>query len=140
MLHCIHECHQGIVKCRERERHSVWWPGLSAHEDIVYNNCPVCVKERVQRPEPLNLTKFPSCPWRGQTCLTMERMKGSKCLLIVDYFSGFIVIGGKHVGEVGKQAVQTIKHLLQKAEDPYKSLLAYRSNPLHNIDTAQQSC
>ena len=55
--------------------------------------------------------------------MTGKDRKGLKCLLVVDYFSGFIVIGGKHVGKWGSE---TIKHLLQKAEDPYKLC------PLHN--------
>ena len=188
MLHLIHEGHQGIVKCRERARHSVWWPGLSTQlEDLVYN-CPVCVKERVQRPEPLSPTKFPSRPWQ-KLGTDLFDWKGSKYLLVVDYFSRFVEISklsGETCGEVvrhmksifarhgvpeelmsdngpqfaasefsefamdygfhhqtssphfpqsngeAERAVQTIKHLLQKAEDPYKALLVYRSTPLHN--------
>ena len=31
-----------------------------------------------------------------------------------------------------ERAIQKIKHLLQKAEDPYKALLVYRSTSLHS--------
>ena len=37
VLDKIHEGHQGIVKCRERAKTSVWWPGLS-REVLIFSS------------------------------------------------------------------------------------------------------
>ena len=44
VLDKIHEGHQGIVKCRERVKTSVWWPGLSREVHDMVENCKVCAK------------------------------------------------------------------------------------------------
>ena len=64
VLDKIHEGHQGIVKCRERAKTSVWWPGLSREVQDMVENCKVCAKHRQQRAEPLMPTLFPERPWR----------------------------------------------------------------------------
>ena len=44
VLDKIHEGHQGIVKCRECAKTSVWWPGLSREVQDMVENCKVCAK------------------------------------------------------------------------------------------------
>ena len=36
--------HQGIVKCRNRARISVWWPGISKQLEQFIQKCPTCCK------------------------------------------------------------------------------------------------
>ena len=64
VLDKIHEGHQGIVKCRERAKTSVWWPCLSREVHDLVENCKVCAKYRQQRAEPLMPTPFPERPWQ----------------------------------------------------------------------------
>ena len=97
MLEHIHAGHQGIVKCRERARHSVWWPGLNTQLENMVFGCTVCQKERIQRPEPLHSRPFPELPWQKLGADLFE-WKGGKYLLMVDYFSRFIEIA-KLTGE-----------------------------------------
>ena len=88
-LDAIHSGHQGITKCRERGRHSVWWPGLSSQIDEIVSKCPVCAKEKHNRAEPLLCTQFPSYPW--QTVATdLFELHGRCYLLVIDYYSRFI--------------------------------------------------
>ena len=53
VLEKLHDAHQGITKCRERAKASVWWPGLSHQLEEVVKQCPTCIKERVNPAEPV---------------------------------------------------------------------------------------
>ncbi|KAL7865994.1 hypothetical protein SRHO_G00112410 [Serrasalmus rhombeus] len=184
----LHEGHQGVVKCRERARQSVWWPGLSQQLNELVLNCRACCQERLNHREPLISTPYLGKPW--QKCGADLFMLGSKTyLLVVDYMSRYVEIalltptrsndvihhlksifahhgicetlvtdngpqfsgaafsefaasyGFCHVTSSPKypqgnaeaeQAVQTVKGLLKKSNDPYLALLAYRATPLQN--------
>ena len=89
ILERLHSRHQGISKCRERARQSVWWPGLGRQLEEVVRNCTKCCKDRSQAPEPLIPSPFPTLPWQ-QIATDLFDWKGSKYLLIVDYYSRYI--------------------------------------------------
>ena len=91
MLDKLHAGHQGIVKCRERAKQSVWWPGLSRQLEELVKSCPDCCKDSVPRSEPLIPSKLPELPWQR---VGSDLFEFNKCtyLLIVDYFSRWIEI------------------------------------------------
>ena len=44
ILYKLHEGHQGITKCKERAKSSVWWPGSSCYIQDVVENCKICAR------------------------------------------------------------------------------------------------
>ncbi|KAI0240035.1 hypothetical protein LSAT2_009257, partial [Lamellibrachia satsuma] len=64
ILEKIHEGHQGITKCRERAKQSVWWPGLSKQIEDLVERCDRCAKERVNQAEPMIPSDVPERPWQ----------------------------------------------------------------------------
>ena len=42
MLRQIHKSHLGIVKCRQRAREVLFWPGISVEIEQMVTNCSVC--------------------------------------------------------------------------------------------------
>ena len=91
MLDRIHTGHQGISKCRERARQSLWWPGLSRQLEELVKNCSECRKFTNQRSEPLIPTALPDLPWQ-RVGTDLFELKGHSYLLIVDYYSRFIEV------------------------------------------------
>uniref|UniRef100_A0A1X7VY36 Integrase zinc-binding domain-containing protein n=1 Tax=Amphimedon queenslandica TaxID=400682 RepID=A0A1X7VY36_AMPQE len=47
-LQQIHAGHQGITKCRDRARQSVWWPGLSSQLQDVVSSHQICCQHYSQ--------------------------------------------------------------------------------------------
>ena len=91
VLDRIHEAHQGIVKCRERAKASVWWPGLSKQLEEVVNKCPTCIKERVNAAEPEIPSDLPDRPWQ-KVAADLFELKGQPYLLVTDYFSRYVEV------------------------------------------------
>ena len=91
LLNKIHCGHQGITKCRELARHSIWWPGLSKQMEELIQNCRECLKAQQQRPQPLNPTPLPALPWQ-KVASDLFEWNQSIYLLVVDYHSRYIEI------------------------------------------------
>ncbi len=92
VLACIHVGHQGLSKCRERARLSVWWPGISSDLKHKVNQCQLCqINKPTQRKEPLLVTNLHPGLWRHLGVYICEA-GGHHYLVVVDYYSRFIEI------------------------------------------------
>ena len=59
MLRQIHKSHLGIVKCRQRAREVLFWPGMSLDIEQMITNCSVCAEYAKKQPsEPLKPTNL----------------------------------------------------------------------------------
>ena len=91
VLDKLHDAHQGIAKCRERGKASVWWPGLSKQLEDLVNKCTTCIKERVNAPEPAIPSELPDRPWQ-KIAADLFELKGQPYLLVIDYFSRYVEV------------------------------------------------
>ena len=91
ILSRLHEAHQGIVKCRERARNTVWWLGINKQLEEVVRNCSKCAESRSDKAEPMMYSEFPNRPWEKVASDLFEHNKHFY-LLVVDYYSRYIEI------------------------------------------------
>ena len=96
MLDRIHTGHQGITKCRERARQSIWWPGLSKQLEEMVKCCTECCKVLTQRFEPLIPSCLPELPWQ-EVGTDLFEWKQNTYLLIVDYYSDEVIVHTKSI-------------------------------------------
>ena len=91
ILERLHTGHQGMTKCRQRAKQSVWWPGIRKAIDDKVSNCTICCKYQQQHPEPLMPSPLPSRPWE-KIGTDLFECKKVDYLLVVDYYSRYIEI------------------------------------------------
>ena len=107
ILDKIHSGHQGIRKCRERARESVWWPGLSRQIEDMVTTCPTCCKHRENHAEPLISTTLAERPWQ-KVGTDLFHHNGKNCIIAVDYYSRFFEIAPLN-GTIAENAINYLK-------------------------------
>ena len=106
VLDQINTGHQGITKCQQRARQSVWWPGISAYLQAHVENCQTCAWQRMQPVEPLITSAMPDLPWQKVAADFVEYDRKTY-LLVVDRYSRFIEIALMTT----MTTAQTVRHM-----------------------------
>ena len=92
MLDRIHQGHQGITKCLERIKISVWWPEITKDVKRIVAACEHCQTFKPSQPkEPLLTTPLPSRPWE-KLGIDLCLYGGQNYLVMVDYYSRWIEV------------------------------------------------
>ena len=90
----IHEGHQGIVRCQERAKSTVFWPGMNKAIQQLVQQCEICQKFQPSQPkEPLIpvAADVPNIPWHTITT-DLFYLNGKEYLIIVDYHSKYPIV------------------------------------------------
>ena len=106
MLQRIHSGHQGITKCFERAKQSIWWPGISKQIEEMIHKCLICCQQLTQQAEPLLPTVFPDYPLQ-KVGADLFTFKGSNYLLLIDYYSHYVEMCKLH----STTSTATIQHM-----------------------------
>ena len=91
VLNKLHEGHQGITKCREIAKTSVWWLGLGKQLEELVKNCSTWIKEHANRQEPVIPSELSDCSWQKPAADLFE-LKRQTFLLVIDYFSSYVQV------------------------------------------------
>ena len=84
-LEKIQTRHQGMTKCQQTVKDSVWWPGIKKDIDKNLSKCSTCCKMEVQHSEPLILSPFTQRPCQsGNWPVWVEENRlSSSCRLLL---------------------------------------------------------
>ena len=83
-LEKIHTGHQGIQRCLERAKTSVWWSGILKEVEKTVRECRICTRKAAEKTAPMIASELPNYPWQKIGTDTFQ-FKGVTYLLMVDY-------------------------------------------------------
>ena len=92
MKSLIHQGNLGIENCKKRARQSLFWPLMNSGIEDMIKRYPTCLTFRNCQPsEPIIHHPISNQPWK-KIAADPFCLHGHYYLLIIDYYSKFIVI------------------------------------------------
>ena len=92
MKDIIHHGQNGIKRCKNRARQSIYWPGINREIEDLVSRCSLCSTHRnKQQKEPLIEHEIPDTPWT-KVASDLFTLCGHDYVIVTDYFSKFVEI------------------------------------------------
>ena len=90
ILSQIHCGHMGVVKCLQRAKDAVYWPGISKDISDMILKCETCINMRNSNAkEPMTRGSTPNRPW-DFLATDLFHSNNQDYVLIVDYYSRYV--------------------------------------------------
>ena len=90
ILSRIHCGHMGVVKCLQRAKDAVYWPGISKDISDMILKCETCINMRNSNAkEPMTPGPTPNRPW-DVLATDLFHWNNQDYVLIVDYYSRYV--------------------------------------------------
>ena len=106
VLKALHTAHQGETKSLLLAKESVFWPGMANDIKKMVQCCPQCQQHQPAPPKlPILQPELPTRPWEKLGTDIFE-YQGKRYLMIVDYFSRFIIV--KHIHDLRAETVSNV--------------------------------
>jgi len=92
ILQKLHKSHQGIVKTKALAKTVVFWPGINNQIEEMIQSCVQC-RENIEQQcrQPMMASEIPKYPFHT-VAADLFSLDGSDFMLIVDYFSKWLII------------------------------------------------
>ena len=84
MLSCTQESHEGTVKCKQRTRNILFWPGMNSQIEDIISQCAQFRK--AQLAEPLISHEILNRAW-SKIATDLYHLNGPQYLILVEYYS-----------------------------------------------------
>lgn len=88
ILNKLHEGHQGITKCSQMARDSVWWPGIGSDIEELIGKCHYCKKKNSNYKEPLVPSPIPEQAWY-KVATDLFQLGKDNYIVLVDFYSRY---------------------------------------------------
>lgn len=108
-LKIIHNSHLGVVKCKQRARELVFWPGMNGEIEDIVSKCSACLTQRNKpQKEPMIIQPLPTLPW-SKVGTDLFELGGNNYMVMVDYYSNFIEVSPLHRDTKTSTVIKVLK-------------------------------
>ena len=88
----IHEGHQGITRCQQRAKATVFWPGINEDIQRAVESCRQCqTYQASQKKEPTEEVEYPKVPWHTLGT-DLFHLENKTYLIVCDYYSKYPIV------------------------------------------------